>query len=144
MIVSEILRVRMAFVSKTKGNGRFHLLRYVFSWIIAGIGTPMVSWDCVSYRQTGPSKESVFSMSSSHWSNFGISQCSPPQPGKSEWFQWGKQGWGGAEGGMEIQGEGPMAVTTALSSPLALPEVSVSMLLNLLWGQDPICIQANN
>lgn len=33
---------------------------------------------------------------------------------------------------MEIQGEGPMAVTTALSSPLALPEVSVSMLLNLL------------
>lgn len=33
---------------------------------------------------------------------------------------------------MEIQGEGPTAVTTALSSPLALPEVSVSMLLNLI------------
>ena len=31
MIVSEILRVRMAFVSKTKGNGRFHLLRYVLT-----------------------------------------------------------------------------------------------------------------
>lgn len=42
MIVSDILRVRMALVPKTKGNGRFHVLRNVFSWIIAGIGTPMV------------------------------------------------------------------------------------------------------
>lgn len=33
---------------------------------------------------------------------------------------------------MEIQGEDQMAVMTALSSPLALPEVSVSMLLNLI------------
>lgn len=82
-------------MQKTKGNVTvllFYVLKDLFSWIIAGIGTPTAPSDRIGGRQDRPSKKLAFSMSSSCSSKSGISQCSLPQPGEHQMIPMGRAG----------------------------------------------------
>ena len=132
---------------KQKENARVRLflaLRDLCSWIISGISTPTAPSDCIGRRQDRLRKEFAFSMSASCCRNFGISQCSLPQPGEYQIIPMGHAGVREREkGAWKFRERGLTSVTTALSSPLVLPKVFLPMFLNLIWGQDTIGVKAN-